>query len=253
MLSRLKNKKGFTLLELVVTMGFFALVSVGIMSLLIQNMKLVSYTQTQASGMTIAFNKWSQLLSAPYASVVNEARTALGDGHDREIVVTEQILPDNSKQKNVRITVYKTGGEPIYSLNEIKSQVAITGGDGTPSKMIGYFDTGTCPVGWSPYTALNGRTILSSGQSTANYATSHVLGSTGGEEKHLQTINEMPSHNHGYVHYTVEAPWDGGYGVQGGGTGTHREPHHDLTSFTGGGQPFNVMMPYLTLLACQKQ
>lgn len=148
MLGSLKNKKGFTLLELVVTMGFFAVVSMGVMSLLIQNMKLVSYTQTQASGMTIALNKWSQLLSAPYSSVVNEPRTVLGDGHDREVVVSEQILPDNSKQKNVKITVFKTGGDSIYSLNEIKSQVGIEAGEKTPTGFVGYFWRNDCPSGW---------------------------------------------------------------------------------------------------------
>lgn len=156
--SRLRNKKGFTLLELVVAMGFFAVMSMGVMSLLLQNMKLMSYTETQASAMTIAFNKWVQLLSTPYDNVSNQARTALGDGHDLQIDASEQTLADNSKQKNVKITVFKTGGNSIYSLNEIKSQV--NGGDGTPKGMAGYFALSSCPAGWTAADGNNGTVDL---------------------------------------------------------------------------------------------
>jgi microcystin-dependent protein len=64
--------------------------------------------------------------------------------------------------------------------------------------------------------------------------TALVTGRYGGEETHTQTIAETPAHTHG-----------GGFGaggvIGGGATGAEQD-----TDSRGGGNPFNVLDPYLT-------
>jgi hypothetical protein len=87
-----------------------------------------------------------------------------------------------------------------------------------------------------------GRAMMGAGAGAS--LTSRALGSTVGEERHTQSIAEMPAHSHpapggqfilwnGYAGYTV-----GGDGlVYNGGAATTN------TANTGGGTPFNVMQP----------
>lgn len=82
----------------------------------------------------------------------------------------------------------------------------------------------------------------------------YTAGSTGGEEKHTLTANEMPSHGHGVMaEYGVDgninyAPANDGKFMQLAGTsaGT-KQPISSVIASTGGGQPHNNMPPYLTV------
>ena len=74
-------------------------------------------------------------------------------------------------------------------------------------------------------------------------SSSHKAGSTGGEEKHKLTVNEMPSHSHTISegNSSPGSQWSLG-SVQNGGRNTSMG-----TNKTGGGQAHNNMPPYLSV------
>ena len=79
----------------------------------------------------------------------------------------------------------------------------------------------------------------------------HSVGSTGGEEKHILTINEMPSHNHGYDRFYCNT-----YHYNGTESNEYRLPcnsnyntnwwQSSTTNSTGNGAAHNNMPPYIT-------
>jgi microcystin-dependent protein len=90
---------------------------------------------------------------------------------------------------------------------------------------------------------LRGRQIIGYGSSTPAYgtttATVDTLGKTGGEQSHTQLITELVSH----THYMQGAA---------GGSDAHsglstNNPTTIPSGATGGGQPFNVLDPYIVL------
>ena len=82
---------------------------------------------------------------------------------------------------------------------------------------------------------LNGKVII-------GVSSSHILASTGGEETHVLTIDEMPSHNHSANAWLSDS---------GGSTFARRATSSTVgtlyTNNTGGGQAHNNMQPYITL------
>lgn len=80
-------------------------------------------------------------------------------------------------------------------------------------------------------------------------SSSHKAGSTGGEEKHTLTVNEMPSHTH-TTNRDMNA-WDGskvGYDFNyGHGTGAPIAAGSNILNNTGGSQAHNNMPPYLSV------
>lgn len=95
---------------------------------------------------------------------------------------------------------------------------------------------------------LRGRVLVgadSLGGSSANVVTAteaDSLGKKAGEEKHKQEINEMPTHDH-YFRGGDNSSGTGPY------TGEATDLHNMTfrTSLEGGGQPFNIMQPYMTI------
>jgi microcystin-dependent protein len=72
-------------------------------------------------------------------------------------------------------------------------------------------------------------------------ATTHAIGSYGGEEKHLQTVDELASHRH-----TLNTSWDG-YDrtyVRMGNTGDVPATGYGAVGYEGGDQPFPLLQPY---------
>lgn len=81
------------------------------------------------------------------------------------------------------------------------------------------------------------------GGASANRVTdgqADVLGGFGGEENHMLTIAEMPSHSHSYV---AASHSGSGMNFNGSGDGVVGS----TTGATGGGQAHNNMPPYMTL------
>ena len=83
-------------------------------------------------------------------------------------------------------------------------------------------------------------------------SSSHKAGSTGGEETHKLTTNEMPSHNHNFNYgYAVWGPRATNLGfAQTGGNWTGSDTsggNYAHTANAGGGQAHNNMPPYLSV------
>lgn len=83
---------------------------------------------------------------------------------------------------------------------------------------------------------LRGRMPIGAGQGAG--LTDRVRGAKGGEERHLQTINEMPAHHHAIG---AQATYKGI--TESGGAYFPAAPGANTTD-VGGGQPFNVMNPF---------
>lgn len=118
-------------------------------------------------------------------------------------------------------------------------------------------DENHCPDGWSPFLYARARTIVGAGDPSHTPEkmpfsengvplSGYVLRQHGGEQKHLLTIDEMPRHDHG-----------------GGAVGTRDHAGLDNSAHgvandikplesQGGGQPHNIMPPFIALYYCKK-
>lgn len=77
-------------------------------------------------------------------------------------------------------------------------------------------------------------------------SSNHALGTTGGEETHTLTTNEIPSHNHDY---TISSNQSTGSGLKYSPAGNPDTITFGTTQTenTGGGQAHNNMPPFLTV------
>ncbi len=121
-----------------------------------------------------------------------------------------------------------------------------------PSGAILAFALSNCPSGWSYVPALAGRTVIGAGQGGG--LSNRNLFDWGGEERHAMQVSEIAPHQ---VTMYFGASQKGGSGngyaySDNAGGSTVRATYAKQSDWVGGGQPFNVMMPYFTLLYCQK-
>ena len=115
--------------------------------------------------------------------------------------------------------------------------------------IVAWNNAGSIPSGWilcdgtSNTPDLRGKFILGAGQGVG--LTNRNLTDTGGEETHVLTIPEMPSHTHGYQQaygaLFLKAGSDGGSNV-----------NLQQTEATGGGGPHNNMPPFYVLVYIMK-
>lgn len=124
-----------------------------------------------------------------------------------------------------------------------------------PSGAIMAFRLEECPAGWKPVPELAGRVVVGAGVGQSDFLdrplTERTLGEVGGEEIHELTVDEMPSHTHGYKttdngqlldndHNKVAQPR---YGVV----------RKRNTASTGGDGGHNNMQPFLVLTYCERE
>lgn len=104
---------------------------------------------------------------------------------------------------------------------------------------------------------MRSRTFISSGQGNAPGATNHREGEKGGAETHTLTSAELADHSHAVYASSQTAdsgsPTGNAWAVSGAGDpdygNTLKSPMASglIGQSTGGGQPHNIMQPYITL------
>jgi microcystin-dependent protein len=89
---------------------------------------------------------------------------------------------------------------------------------------------------------IRGRVIVGTG--TGSGLTTRNLGSTGGEETHTLTINEMPAHTHSYVNNVNDQSLNNTISTE---SAADNADITATTGSTGGSQAHNNMQPYIVL------
>jgi hypothetical protein len=123
-----------------------------------------------------------------------------------------------------------------------------------PKGAVMAFNLEMCPNGWSPFSGLSGRVIVGSGK--AGTLSERKLGDQGGEEKHLLSLEEIPSHNHLNGGYQYLLSIDGHVTVGSIDSNPPSEPNLGSAaqmSAAGGGQGHNVMQPFHVLTYCERK
>lgn len=97
----------------------------------------------------------------------------------------------------------------------------------------------------SPQNFLGGTWAKIEGRFLLSADSSHAAGSTGGEETHTLTVNEIPSHHHEITIYQYDPSSSAHQAINSGDVPTRYGSVS--TSYAGGGQPHNNMPPYLAV------
>jgi len=92
---------------------------------------------------------------------------------------------------------------------------------------------------------LRARVVLGAGQGPS--LSSRSLGQIGGEEAHTLTIGEMPSHSHVQTLDDNTGSQGGQNQTDGNGGNVSSGINNGRTRAEGGGQPHNIMPPFVTL------
>lgn len=127
---------------------------------------------------------------------------------------------------------------------------------GIPTNGVVAFDTPNhCPDGWKEYSAGAGRFIVGTGKGAG--LSERKYREEDGEELHMLTTEEMPSHNHPFTGDEIIAGGWGGTVTTNVGVGdntAHRTytPRGYIGS-TGSDKPHNNMPPYIALKLCVKK
>ncbi len=111
-------------------------------------------------------------------------------------------------------------------------------------------DCGSLGPNWKRYKPISGRFAVATGEGDDGKKTkAFKLENKGGEYEHVLTVDEMPSHQHGY-----DSISRGHMGRRVTDYGDDQANSHEnelsKTKSTGGGNPHNNMPPYLVLNFC---
>ena len=159
---------------------------------------------------------------------------------------------DYNPPGTIRITLTSTQPVIIYQ-NQILAIAYFTSaeGDGVPSGGIIMWQEPDIPIGWLLCDGTNGTPDLRD-KFVLGYG-SRTVGSTGGEEEHTLTIDEMPTHSHGAGRLTALGATSSGGGIEGSGAVPTTVNVTGNTATEGGGSAHNNMPPYYVLYFIMKE
>lgn len=173
-----------------------------------------------------------QTVSSEFALMVKTPTgVSFGKIWERGIIDAQGDVYVSGKTDTKSLTVDGFAISKLTILNMIYpvGSIFISTSSANPSTTMG----GT----WTRYG--QGRVLVGVNESDTDFSTA---GKTGGEKTHLQTVDEMPSHTHGFrgggENNYVRVEPSSTYGYSGNSDKT--------TNATGGNKPFNIMQPYIT-------
>ena len=149
-------------------------------------------------------------------------------------MLNTSVIEDNDiSQENLITLVTTLMNDKILSIYPVGS-IYISTLSTNPSEYIG--------GEWEPYS--EGRTLIGAGTGTDSRGESleFTLGQIGGEYNHLLTIEEMPSHSHGYLWRSDMVYWNVSHGF---GSGANTGAATSDTSATGNDVAHNNLQPYI--------
>ena len=251
LMKRENKQRGFILLETILAMIMMMFLTYGFVVLYGGNFSLLDGGRTALQAQMIAQSRAAEISVTSFDNLnsVAEARTPVaGTDFDREVVVGAEVdLGGGNKERPIDVYVYKNGDPTDHLGARFKLHLTPTAqGSVIWRRMILAWSGSVAdiPIGWQLCDGTNGTPDLR-GRFVLGTSSSHPMGQTSGEEKHKLTIDEMPSHNHGYQMYSVDAtssPW----WIRSMGT-TWVNSMEYRTTTTGGDQPFSIMPPYYAL------
>lgn len=96
-------------------------------------------------------------------------------------------------------------------------------------------------LGFGTWERIKGKVLVGLDESDTDFNT---IGKTGGEKTHTLTIDEMPSHSHNAITYTLGYTGGSQSGYETLLHGPEISPTSAAVKSTGGDQPHNIVQPY---------
>ena len=165
----------------------------------------------------------------------------------------------NKKMKNKKISDDKNSYEYKNEIEKLNNEIKYIKSEEYKNDMLKTFFDKIYPIGsyyWSekntsPEILFGGKWEQISGKFLFSVDANHAIGTSGGEEKHQLTIDEIPSHNHSYdrFHYdTYYYPPTSGsnYNFPCFNLGNSNFYANCTTSSVGSNRSHNNMPPYIT-------
>lgn len=261
------KRKGFAAGGLLVQLLIYCMIA-GVITTSLVTLQSSNYSSLAAGRVELEAQQWADIRAnivraIGFDSIQSQPRKPI-DGSDNvwedEVIVgPEQTIAPDHKQKIVTVKVYKTGD----SIEKFALKVPLSSQESSIRKGMILVWSGSLndiPFGWKLCDGNNGtpdlrdKFILGAGKRS--------MGSIGGEENHILTLNEIPSHNHTWnIGYEIAPmPKDDtgskstfadllGYNQGGWGYGTYPP---QPTSYQGGSRAHNNMPPYYVLAFIMK-
>ena len=236
--------------------------------------------------------KANEIAVTSYSALAAQARAVVTGATEwqREVVLGPEVdLGGGNRQRPVVISVYH-GAEAVARASTVKYPTSAGTAAGVPSGTIAIWrgSVATIPAGWVLCNGANGtpdlrsRFVYGAGGDVNTKSAYGVgwdvtyghwpVGLTGGEEQHVLTWNEMPSHNHSGYTDTQGAHWHTNYGGRWPGSGEYNwavvasqqssslgftdvqgaHAHNIYTNAAGGGVAHNILPRFITLAFIMK-